>query len=391
MKSFSIMTNAVDPVRHPSELALYIHIPFCERKCHYCDFTSGPVSAASRQTYLRALKQEIFSSPWRGSSARTVFFGGGTPSELSISEMLELVRTLGDHFTIHRDAEWTLECNPGTATDSSYFVRLLEMGFNRISIGVQSFHDNHLRSLGRIHDAAQARQTYDWIREAGFDNVNIDLLFSLPEQTLAEWKSDLIEVFRLDPEHLSLYGLSIEPGTEFGHRHRRGELSEVDEHRSADMYELTMEMTAQTGYTQYEISNYARLDRKCLHNLIYWRNEPYLGFGVSAASYLNGLRWRNTENLAAYMDPVSSPIQLSSKELLSPREALGEEIMLRLQMEEGISISKLSFRYSLDVASLFSETLTSLRFHGLVTGGLDQVRLTERGKLLANEVCLQFL
>ena len=391
MKSFSNMSPSVNPVCHFSELALYIHIPFCERKCHYCDFTSGPVSSASRQTYLRALKHEISISPWRESSARTVFFGGGTPSELSISEMLELVETLGDHFTIHKDAEWTLECNPSTATDSSYFVRLLEMGFNRISIGVQSFHDDHLRSLGRIHNAAQARQTYNWIREAGFDNVNIDLIFSLPEQTLAEWKSDLMEAFQLNPEHLSLYGLSIEPGTEFGHRHRRGELSELDENGSADMYNLNMEMTAQTGYFQYEISNYARLDRKCLHNLIYWRNEPYLGFGVRAASYLDGLRWRNTENLAAYIDPVSSPIQRSSSELLSPREALGEEIMLRLRMEEGISISKLSYRYSLDVASLFSETLKSLRIHGLVTGGLDQVRLTGRGKLLANEVCLQFL
>ena len=289
------------------------------------------------------------------------------------------------------NSEWSIECNPGTAT-RTFFAALGPMGFNRISLGVQSFHDHHLKALGRVHDSAEAKSAYRWLREAGCDNVNLDLIFGLPQQTLQEWEADVSEALTLSPEHLSLYNLTIEPGTEFGNRHARGELREVDEDLSADMYEVAMDRTRATGYSQYEISNYSRPGRQCAHNLIYWRNEPYLGFGVSAASFIDGLRWTNTGNLREYARTApSGQVSRASEEALEDREALGEEIMLRLRTSEGISLSSLSTHYHFDVASLFSQTLELLRTHDFITQAGDRVQLTRQGRLMANEVCMRFL
>ncbi len=373
------------------ELGIYLHIPFCIRKCYYCDFNSGPLSQKARSEYLEALIQEITNSPWRGYRAKTVFFGGGTPSELTVAELDTLADTLSRTFQVKQDVEWSIECNPGTVS-RAFFEALGQMGFNRVSLGVQSFHDHHLRALGRAHNSADTRAAYRYLREAGCDNVNLDLIFGLPEQTLQEWEADLCEALTLSPEHLSLYNLTIEPGTEFGNRHARGELREVDEDLSADMYELAMERTRAAGYNQYEISNYSRPGRQCAHNLIYWRKEPYLGFGVSTASFMDGLRWTHTGNLREYARTASSGrVSRATEEALEDREALGEEIMLRLRTCEGISLSALSARYHCDVASLFSQTLEFLATHDFIAQAGDRVQLTRQGKLLANEVCLRFL
>ena len=373
------------------ELGIYLHIPFCSRKCYYCDFNSGPLSQTARRDYVDALRQEITNSLWRGCKAKSVFFGGGTPSELSVAELGTLVDALRQTFQVKKEAEWSIECNPGTV-NRAFFTALRQMGFNRVSLGVQSFHDHHLQALGRIHDSAEAKSAYRWLREAGCDNVNLDLIFGLPQQTLQGWETDLSEALTLSPEHLSLYNLTIEPGTEFGNRYARGELREVDEDLSADMYELAMDRTQEAGYRQYEISNYSRPGRQCAHNLIYWRNEPYLGFGVSAASFIDGLRWTNTGNLREYARTAASGrVSRASEEALEDREALGEEIMLRLRTTEGISLSSLSTHYYFDVASLFSQTLEFLSTHDFITQAGDRVQLTRQGKLLANEVCMRFL
>ena len=375
----------------PQELGIYLHIPFCSHKCYYCDFNSGPLSQRARSDYLEALTQEITHSPGKGYGAKTVFLGGGTPSELTIAELGQLVNTLGQTFDLKQDAEWSIECNPG-GVSRAFFVALLQMGFNRISLGVQSFHDHHLQALGRVHNSAEARATYGWLREAGFDNVNLDLIFGLPGQTLQEWESDLQEALTLWPEHLSLYNLTIEPGTEFGSRYARGELGEVDEDLSADMYELAMDLTEAAGYTQYEISSYSRPGQQCAHNLIYWHNEPYLGFGVSAASFMEGVRWTNTSKLLEYLRTAAAGhVTRASEEKLEGREALGEEIMLGLRTDEGISLSALSTRYRSDVASLFAPTLEWLNTHGVITQVGDRIQLTRRGKLMADEVCLRFV
>ena len=220
-----------------SELGIYLHIPFCSRKCYYCDFNSGPLSQSARRDYLEVLKQEITHSPWRGFQAKTVFFGGGTPSELSLAELGALIDALRQTFRVKRHAEWSIECNPGTVS-RAYFAALKQMGFNRMSLGVQTFHDHHLQALGRIHNSAQTREAYRYLREAECDNVNLDLIFGLPNQTLQEWESDLSEALSLSPEHLSLYNLTIEPGTEFGNRYARGELREIDEELTGLVKEL---------------------------------------------------------------------------------------------------------------------------------------------------------
>lgn len=377
--------------KHEGPLGLYVHIPFCVRKCHYCDFNSGPLSERARLLYLEALQEEIRNTSWRGCPARTMFLGGGTPSELTIVELQDLVTTLTQAFQFEEDAEWSIECNPGTMS-KDYFPALRELGFNRVSLGVQSLNDSHLRALGRIHNAEEARAAYGAFRQAGFDNVNLDLIFALPEQTLGEWRSDLKEAICLSPEHLSLYNLTIEPGTEFGNRLAGGELEEADEDLAADMYELAMDLTRAAGYQQYEISNYSRPGRDCAHNLIYWRNQPYLGFGVSASSFLGGIRWTHTASLTEYVRTASSPrVTRASEEKLNDREALGEEIMLGLRTEEGISPAALSSRYSCDVASLFSQTFEILGQNGFLCQTGERIRLTRRGKMMANDVCARFL
>ena len=372
-------------------LGIYVHIPFCVRKCYYCDFNSGPLSESARRLYLGALQEEIRNTPWRNCPARTMFLGGGTPSELTIVELQDLVTALTQAFPFEEDAEWSIECNPGTMS-RTFFPALRELGFNRISLGVQSFNDSHLRALGRIHNAEEARDAYRAFRQAGFDNVNLDLIFALPGQTLGEWRSDLEEAICLSPEHLSLYNLTIEPGTEFGNRLAGGMLEEADEDLAADMYELAMDLTRAGGYQQYEISNYSRPGRECAHNHIYWSNQPYLGFGVSASSFVRGSRWTQTASLTEYARTASSPrVTRASEEKLNDREALGEAIMLGLRTEEGISPAALSNRYCYDVASLFSQTFETLGQNGFLYQEGEKIRLTRRGKMMANDVCALFL
>lgn len=372
------------------ELGLYVHIPFCVRKCCYCDFNSGPAAEPLRAAYLHALEREIRTSPWRGACARTLFLGGGTPSELRVSELASLVHALEQSFYFTPAAEWTLECNPGTV-DRSALQEFRRLGFNRLSLGVQSFQDRHLRALRRIHDGREALQAYREAREAGFDNINLDLLFALPGQSLEEWDADLSWALELEPDHLSLYHLTIEPGTEFGRRQAAGERLEVDEELGAKMYEHALDRTEAAGFEQYEISSFARPGQECQHNLGYWLRKPYLGFGVSAASYLDGRRWTNTANLRRYIESAAQgKVPRLQDELLSTKEALAEEIMLRLRTREGLSLPSLSRTYRLPVEELYRPQVDFLTREGLLEEVAGRILLTRRGKLLANEVTLHF-
>ena len=323
--------------------------------------------------------------------AKTVYFGGGTPSELKPDELSTLVLALKQSFLAGSPHERTIECNPGSVTPA-YWRSLRAMGFNRISLGVQSFSDSHLQNLGRIHSGIDARHAFYLAREAGFKNINLDLLCGLPGQTLKQWESDLQEAINLSPEHLSLYGLTVEVGTPFSHRLASGELREIDEDLSAIMYERSMDLTKEAGYLQYEISSYAKPGRQSAHNLSYWRNEPYLGFGLNASSFIEGTRWTNSGSFVDYCRKVNSGLTArQNEERLEGLAALGEEIMLRLQTEEGFSTSELSLRYAYDVSLYFGETLRFLSRQGLLKQDQDWIRLTRRGKLLASEVCLKFL
>lgn len=374
-----------------SGYAIYVHIPICAHKCYYCDFHSRPVDLPQRLRYLRALKAEIEHTPWRGSPATSLFLGGGTPSELTGDELEELVTALGSTFQFDDDAEWTIECNPGTLNPASC-DRLAELGFDRVSLGIQSFHDELLKKLGRIHNAAQARQSYHWIRGAGFENVSFDLMFGIPGQTLREWKTDLRRALEMGPEHLSLYSLSVEPGTPFGHLRDLGALEEPSDDLVARMYETAMDLTQAAGYHHYEISNYCLPGFECAHNLVYWSNLPYLGFGVSAASYVDGTRWTNTYDWDAYFEgALRGQVPRVNEEKLRWNLALGEEIMLRLRTSTGISPERLSRKYRCDFEGLFRYSIDFLSRQDLLVREGGHLRLTRRGKLLANEVCREFL
>ena len=333
------------------------------------------------------LCREIRQSPRAGSPARTVFFGGGTPSELTPAQLARINHQLRETFRVDAEAEWTIEANPGTVTLSS-LSEIRQSGFNRISLGVQTFHDHHLRAIGRIHTAGEARQAFRWAREAGFASRNIDLIFGLPDQTVCEWAADLEEVVALYPEHVSLYGLIVEEKTEFGRRHAAGRLPLPDEDAVADMYEMTLDRLAAAGYTQYEISNFALPGHECRHNIVYWRSEPYLGFGISAASYIEGERRSNTASLRVYGERITAGASAAEPgERLEGRAAAGEALMLALRMNAGADLRILSARCHCDVPSLFRPTLQRFVDLGLLEWIAEsRLRLTRRGLLLSNNV-----
>lgn len=383
-------------------LALYVHIPFCVRKCYYCDFNSGPASEAIREQYVDALTTEIRQSPWRGQPAWTVFFGGGTPSELNGSQLGRITEALRQSFRFPHsfdesgeaatEPEWTIECNPGTISLES-LREMRALGFNRISLGVQSFHDHHLRSIGRIHTAAEAREAVMLAREAGFARLNLDLIFCLPGQTLEEWQQDVEWALELAPEHLSLYNLTIEENTEFGRRHRLNLLSLPDEDLSADMYEWTLDRMQDAGFVQYEVSNFALPGEECRHNQVYWRQEPSLGFGLGAASYIDGVRWTNTGSMHRYLStaPSERGPERGIEERLDPLTACGESIMLALRTREGVDLGETAARYGLDAERQYGAVARQLLADGLLERNGSRLKLTRRGVMLANAVCAEFL
>jgi oxygen-independent coproporphyrinogen-3 oxidase len=377
--------------RDSAGLGLYVHIPFCVKKCPYCDFTSAPADDAERRAYLDSLKIEIGGSSARGVRCRTLYFGGGTPSQLNAGEFTALLDSIRQAFPLTPDFEFSVECNPGTLSTEK-LAAMRQCGVTRVSLGVQSFSDRSLGILGRIHTAEEAREAYSLLRRAGFDNLNVDLIFGLPQQTLEDWKRDLRDALGLAPEHLSLYGLIIEPATEFGRLRDLGQLAVADEDLSAEMYEAAMDLTEAAGLRQYEISNFAVPGRECRHNLIYWRNEDYLGFGVSAASSQAGVRWTNTRDRGKYVaQAAAGSLERCAEEKLDAREALGEEMMLRLRLNEGAPFEALRERYGCDISQLFGDEIASLVQAGLLTRTDERLQLTRRGRLLASEVCVKFL
>ncbi|MFN3653043.1 MAG: radical SAM family heme chaperone HemW [Armatimonadota bacterium] len=371
---------------------MYVHIPFCVRKCYYCDFAAGPAPEAIRQQYVDRLVDEIRGHAWRGAAARTLYFGGGTPSELSTPQLARITEAARETFRFSEGAEWSIECNPGTVSVES-FTAIREMGFNRVSLGLQTFHDAHLKALGRIHTAAESVEAIEAAQQAGIPRLSLDLIFCLPGQTLEEWRSDVERALSFGAEHLSLYNLTIEQQTEFGRRYRAGLLALPDEDLSADMYEWVIDRLTSHGFEQYEVSNFARPGAECRHNQTYWRGEPFLGLGLGAASYAEGLRWGNTRSMQRYLATACRPQgpERAWEERLEVREALGEAMMVGLRTREGISVGELSRRFGLDVEALHGAVLRECREDGLLEPYGDRLRLTRRGIMLANAVCERFL
>lgn len=373
---------------------IYVHIPYCASKCHYCDFNSYALGQAKTEPYVRALVREIEGTAPTvepGTEFETVFFGGGTPTTCSGEQLTRILCALRENYALSPDAEITSEGNPGTVTPDQ-LARMREGGFNRVSFGVQAFDDALLRSIGRVHTVAEAVEAVKLSRAAGFDNINVDLMFGLPGQTLPAFRETLDRAFDLGVPHLSVYGLIVEEHTAFGRWHEQGKLDLPGDAVEREMYDLVLEKTAAHGYEQYEVSNFALPGFRCRHNQVYWRNEPYLGFGAGAVAYWDGVRRTNCLLPGEYVRRMreGTPLALE-EERLSPLESLGESLMLGLRMTDGVDLDTLSHRYGLDVTAEYAAHLRRMTELGLLRREGPRLSLTREGLPLANEVWAGFI
>ena len=373
------------------DIALYIHVPFCRRKCPYCSFVSYGDREADIPRYLSVLKEELARRAG-GEHIRSLYLGGGTPSLLSVKDIGELISTIRWLFTVDEAAEITIEANPGTI-DQAYLTSSRGLGVNRLSLGVQSLDDRELALLGRIHTAAGARDAVRYVRGAGFDNFSIDLIYGLPGQTLADWQRTLEAAIAMRPEHLSLYALTLEGETPMWRAVKEGALPGPNPDVSADHYELAEDCLAAADYRHYEISNWALAGRECRHNLTYWRNQPYLGVGVAAHSSLAGHRLANTRSLDEYLAGFSreaSPVPELDEEI-GPELALAETVILGLRLDEGIAPDDIHRRFGIDIMVHYQQQVAEMVDAGLLEKAGGYIRLTRRGRLLSNEVFWRLL
>ncbi len=394
-------------------LALYLHIPFCAARCAYCDFNTYAGLERFFAPFTGALVEEIRrAGAERGRPpAHTIFIGGGTPTALPPELMARILDACREAFDLAPDAEITSEANPGTV-DQARFAALRGLGINRLSMGVQSFDDAALRWLGRIHSADEAEAAYRAARAAGFANINLDFIFGLPGQEPAAWAATLARAIALGPEHLSLYSLTVEHGTPLFDRVRRGLDPAPDDDLAADLYALACDTLAAGGYEQYEISNWARGESAnqqisesfaicsfahspsvCHHNLVYWRREPYLGFGPGAHSFEGERRWWNVKPVPEYIRRIEAgqPPERDG-ETIDRRLGMGETMMLGLRLvQEGVADARFWERFGVGLDEAFGAEIAALSARGLLERLPDRVRLTRQGRLLGNQVFAEFL
>ncbi len=369
--------------------SLYIHVPFCRAKCGYCDFNSYPDLEPLYKDYSQALVREFeMAGP---ATLQTVYVGGGTPTVLPPEILTRILRAASTVLAV--DAEVSIEANPGTV-DSSTLAHLRGMGVTRLSLGVQSFANQELRLLGRIHTAEEALHAFRGARSAGFDNINLDLIYGLPGQSQAVWRSTLEQALALQPEHLSLYALTVEDGTPLAVSIALGAVSDPEPDLAAEMYEHAQFSLEKAGYEQYEISNWARENGyRCRHNLVYWRNDPYLGIGAGAHSWCGGRRWANVASPGEYVFRLfdgRAPVE--SEETIGPTLEMGETMMMGLRLvAEGVEFARFQDRFGLDLRQVYQHELSEVAELGLIEIGDERVRLTNRGCLLGNQAFFRFL
>ncbi|MCH8186760.1 MAG: radical SAM family heme chaperone HemW [Chloroflexi bacterium] len=388
---------------------LYVHIPFCKTKCPYCDFNTYARIEDLVPRYVDALQAEI--SLWGAllhhPPLETVFFGGGTPSYLPADRIVAILEAIRGSFGVSAGAEVSLEANPGDLTPAKLDA-LRRVGINRLSIGVQSLDDRLLEALGRRHSAADARRSYHTAVDAGFDNVSIDLMYGLPHQTLTGWRDTLDGIISLGPPHVSMYCLTLEQGTPLAQWVQLGKVPEPDPDLAADMYEMAEERMGQRGYRHYEISNWAKPGFPSRHNLIYWRNQPFLGVGPGAHSYLGGFRFANLKSPREYIERLdsrpplpkaSSPMSeriagvpvVDTVEAIGPRLEMAETMMMGLRLDTGIISEDFARRFGRSPAEVYPDDVADLAAVGLLEDSDGALKLTPRGRMLGNEVFSRFL
>lgn len=415
-KSSALTKGCTEDQKNPAAggkrpLGLYLHIPFCRQKCLYCDFLSAPADESTVDRYVKALarqlKKEAFA--YRDFAVRTLFFGGGTPSLLSAKQTEMLMETVRNHYDLTAEAEVTMESNPGTL-DEQKLAGYRKAGINRLSMGLQSACDEELKNLGRIHDFDTFLENFWAARRAGFSNINVDLMSALPGQTGEGWMETLRKAAALQPEHISAYSLIIEEGTPFWLRY--GEDGEQDgtgksgnnwpplpsEEEERLMYEQTETFLKEKGYHRYEISNYARPGRECLHNTGYWKRTDYVGFGLGASSMVDNVRWKITDDLEEYLeyfetDPQNGESWKRERCVLTEQEQMEEFMFLGLRLSEGISLHEFRRLFGKGIREIYGPVIKKLEEQGLILFYEDgkKMRLTAYGVDVSNYVLAQFL
>ncbi|MFL0251195.1 radical SAM family heme chaperone HemW [Clostridium neuense] len=370
-------------------LGLYIHIPFCKRKCLYCDFPSYCSMENYMIDYARALCIEM-ENKCKGKKFSTIFIGGGTPSYLSMEAWKILKETLCK-INKYEDCEFTVECNPGSF-DRDKLEIIRSAGANRISIGLQACQDELLESLGRIHNFSGFLKGFEMARDIGFENINIDLMFAIPKQSFNQWKETLETVNILKPEHISCYSLIVEEGTPFYKMNEEGKLVLPEEEVEVKMYNFTVEFLKKNGYKQYEISNFSKENKECKHNLIYWSMDEYIGCGASAHSYFNGIRNKNEDNVKRYIEKILSGLDASIEKHKNCKEENMEEFMfLGLRKTDGIRISDFKNRYNINIFDIYGSVIRKYESLGLIKIQSDKIFLTEEAVHISNSIMSDFI
>ena len=378
-----------------SSLGLYLHIPFCERKCSYCDFLSFQCAQQKPLSeYAVALCEEIriLSEAWPYRLVETVFIGGGTPSLLSSDDIKRIMDCIRENFNLASDAEITIEGNPNSITDEKLNA-YLEAGINRLSMGIQSFDNSVLNVLGRLHDKNQATSAYQKARRAGFKNINLDLMFAIPGQSLKKWLDTVKAAVFLRPEHISLYSLTLEEDTVLYDRIKRGDLIETPEILDREMYHEALKVLSQAGYSHYEISNCALPFREGRHNMKYWSYEEYLGIGLGASSFIDGVRYKNVEGMLDYLRCIKArkaPIDAGSVENYTERDEMGIFVFTGLRKQSGISLDKFRKTFGKDLFDVFDDTVLK-KNKGLIVLDGDRLYLTEYGMDVSNRIMAEFV
>lgn len=388
-----LLDRAALPAIQPA--GLYVHVPFCFHKCHYCDFYS--IMRQSHQRMARFVDLVLAEADlWSGSPLtlrpQTVFFGGGTPSLLPGDEMTRLIEGLHERFDLSAVREWTVEVNPATA-DLEYLRMMRSRGVDRLSFGAQSFAPSELKTLERHHEPGDVGRAVSMAREAGFERISLDLIYAIPGQTMQSWRSSLVQALASETEHLSCYGLTYEPNTPLAVRRRLGRVRPAPEHLELEMFREGRRMLAEAGRPAYEVSNYAIPGCESVHNLGYWRGESYLGLGPAAASHLQGRRFRNQPHLGRWEQAVGAGrLPVIEYEHLTQRQRAGELAMLNLRLTGGIEAGDFAARIGADAREMFSDAIARLTAVGLLQEHPDgRIQLTDKGWTLADGVAAEFL
>lgn len=374
-------------------IGIYIHIPFCKAKCYYCDFNSFACRDELVPAYFSALKKEIasYGEKLKDVKIKTIFIGGGTPSAVDAQYIYEVLSFLHQEFAVDNKAEISIETNPGTLTGEK-LERYREVGINRLSIGLQAWQDAILEKLGRIHTSYEFEQTFTLARKVGFDNINVDLIFGIPGQTLEDWRQTLEKVTAFEPEHLSCYSLKIEEDTVFGDKLEKGELVPIDDDIDREMYGFCKEYLKYRGYGHYEISNFAKPGFKCRHNLIYWSAEEYIGFGAGAHSFFQSARFNNIYDPKEYIDRLKLDGKISENiEFIDRKESMTEFMILGLRLVDGVRMEDFKNRFNEDILNVYGSQIDKMLKKELLTVKGGKIALTSLGLDYANQVFMEFI